>query len=102
MTTNQGFKSIIPNSIISVDFLYYKFNTLKNVLIKLVRVDEIVPISSRVRRKAVRERRAKTTVSQIMMGSVTRLARANGKLRANIAITMPTREKTLPMTWVRP
>ena len=64
--------------------------------------EETIPSTVRVRRKATPERRANTTVIQIITGRTRKLTAARGKLSTTIAIRMPTSENTLPITCVMP
>ena len=61
-----------------------------------------MPITARVCWKVTRDRRAKMTVIHIMMGRTMKLTSANGILSTTIATTIPTSEKTLPITCVNP
>lgn len=45
MSTNQGFKSIIPNEKIDIEFLYYLFLTMKSILLRLANGSTFLEIS---------------------------------------------------------
>ncbi len=45
MSTNQGFKSIIPNEKIEIEFLYYSFLPMKNILLRLANGSTFLEVS---------------------------------------------------------